>query len=132
MSLLQANVIELSAVAQSTSTRTATGVDIRNYDGPINITLASSAATAGTNPTLDVKIQHSDASGSGYADVSGATFTQVTDASDLTEMLTLQCSDLKRYVRVVGTIGGTSTPTFQFGVVAHARKKAGRNASQSV
>lgn len=132
MDLLQANVVELSAVAESTSTRTATGVDISKLSGPIQIILASSAATAGTTPSLNVKIQESDSSGSGYTDVSGATFTEVTDAADLTEMIALQADELKQYIRVVGTIAGTSTPTFQFGVVAVACNKAGRNSSQAV
>ena len=110
------NIVELSANAQSTSTRTGTGIDIQQYDGLAKIILMSGAASAGTTPTLDVKIQESDAQGSGFADLTGATFTQVTDAADSTEMIQIDVSSTKRYIRVIGTIGGTATPTFDFGV----------------
>lgn len=131
MNLQQSNVVELAANAVRTTTLTATGVDVNAYDGPCHLILQSSAATAGTTPTLNVKLQHSDVVGSGYEDVSGAAFTEVTDA-DLTEMLTVQIGALKRFVRVVGTIAGTDTPTFGFGVVMVGNLQAGRNASQSI
>jgi len=131
MKLIQSNVVELAANAVRTSTLTTTGVDVAAYDGPCHLILQSSAATAGTTPTLNVKLQHSDASGSGFADVTGVAFSEVTDA-DLTEMLTVQIGDLKRYVRLVGTIAGTDTPTFGFGVVMVGNLQSGRNASQSI
>lgn len=132
MELSQVNVVELAATAQRTSTLTATGVDVRSYDGIAQIILTSSAATAGTSPTLDVKIQESDSLGSGYTDISGAAFAQVTDAADSTQMIALNIGEHKQYLRVIGTIGGTATPTFQFGVVMVANRESGRNASQSV
>jgi hypothetical protein len=131
MNLQQSNVVELAANAVRTSTLTATGVEVKDYDGPCHLILQSSAATAGTTPSLNVKLQHSDVVGSGYEDVSGVAFTEVTDA-DLTEMLTVQIGDLKRFVRVVGTIAGTETPTFGFGVVMVGNLQSGRNASQSI
>lgn len=115
------NAVEMAANAVRTSTLTATGVDLSDYSGAMHFVLMSSAATAGTTPTLNVKLQHSDSLSTGYEDVSGATFTEVTDAADLTEMLTLDVDSMKQFVRVVGTIGGTSTPTFAFGVVAVGR-----------
>ncbi|NBT52114.1 MAG: hypothetical protein EBT12_11290 [Marivivens sp.] len=63
-----------------------TGFDLEGSNGAEGeaiVILASDAASAGTNPTLDVKLQESDASGSGYTDISGATFTQVTDSQAL-------------------------------------------------
>lgn len=126
------NIVELSANAQSTSTRTGTGVDIQQYDGLAKIIMMSGAASAGTTPTLDVKIQESDVVGSGYADVTGATFAQVTDAADSTEMIQLDLSGTKRFIRVIGTIGGTATPTFDFGVCMTAVRHSGTNASQAV
>lgn len=132
MRIEQANVVELAANAERTSTLTATGVDVKDYDGTVQLILMSTAATAGTNPTLNVKIQESDAVGSGYEDVSGAAFAEVTDAADVTEMISLKIGELKRYIRVVGTIAGTSTPTFAFGVCMVGCLHAGRNASQAV
>lgn len=132
MNLLQANVVELAANAVRTSTLTATGVDVSDFDGPVQVILHTSAATVGTDPTLNVKIQESDTVGSGYTDVTGATFAEVTDAADSTEMIAFQIGARKKFLRVVGTIGGTSTPTFGFGVVMIGHKHAGRNSSQAV
>lgn len=130
MNLLQANVIEVAPVATRTSTLTGSAVDVRKMEGKGQIVLMSAAGT-GTNPTLDVKIQESSTSGGSYTDVSGATFTQVTDGGDLTEMIAFDFSACKGFIKVVGTKAGTS-PSFAYGVAALAQKKAGRNASQSV
>lgn len=133
MNILQQNVVELVANAVRTSTLTpANGVDIRQYDGPAHLIFTSSAATAGTAPTLNVKLQHSDVINSGFADVTGAVFAEVTDAADSTQMISVQTAELKRYVRCVGTIGGTSTPTFGFAVSMLACRHSGRNSSQAV
>lgn len=132
MRIEQANVVELAANAERTSTLTATGVDVKDYDGTVQVVLMSTAATAGTTPALNVKIQHSDESGANYTDVTGATFAEVTDAGDVTEMISLKIGELKRYIRVVGTITGTSTPTFAFGVCMVGCLHAGRNASQAI
>jgi hypothetical protein len=132
MKIHQLNVLELAANAVRTSTLTGTGVDISNYTGPMHVIMQSSAATAGTSPTLAVKLQDSDVLGSGYADVTGATFTGLTDAADATQMITIHPDALKKYIRVVGTIGGTATPTFGFGVIALGVLQSGRNSSQAV
>lgn len=113
------NVIEFVPAAVRTSTLTpSSGVDLSSFDGDMNIILTSSAATAGTNPTLNCKLQHSDASDSGFTDVTGVAFSEITGAADSTQMLTIDADSLKRYARVVCTIAGTNTPTFAFGVVA--------------
>lgn len=132
MSINQVNVVELAAMAVRTSTLTATGVDVRGYNSPCQVILQSSAATAGTNPTLNVKLQHSDAIGGTYADITGATFAQLTAAADVTQMITIKPSETGGFIRVVGTIGGTVTPTFGFGVSMIGRLGAGRNSSQTV
>lgn len=117
----------LAGSATRTSTYTGSAVDLLAYEGQAKIILNAGAATAGSSPTLDVKIQHSDTTTSGdFADVSGAAFTQVTDVSGTAGVQTLDVnvSALKRYLRVIGTIGGTSTPTFSFGVEFVGIKKA--------
>lgn len=73
-------------------------------------------AASGTSPTLDVKLQDSD-DNSSFSDVSGASFTQLTD----TGAEELRVTGFRRYVRAAATIGGTS-PSFTFGVVAVAGK----------
>lgn len=133
MDLTQANVAELIANAVRTATLTpSNGVDVKDFDGPVLLILQASAATAGTTPTLNVKLQHSDVINDAFADVTGVAFNQVTGAADLTQMLTVQIGALKRYVRCVATIAGTDTPTFGFGVSMVGCLHQGRNASQVV
>lgn len=132
MNLTQANIIELCPNAVRTSTPTLSAVDVRKYEGVGQIILTSSAATAGTSPTLTVKLQHALTSGGQYDDIAGATFTQVTDAADTTQMIPLDFSACRGFIKVVATIAGTDTPTFSFAVTALAQAKSGRNSSQSV
>lgn len=109
--------IQVSAPAASTSTRTGSGVDIKNYDGQLTFVL-DNGTTSGTTPTLDGKIQDS-ADNSSFADVTGATFAQLTAAGIKT--LVMEKNAFRRYIRYVGTIGGT-TPSFTHGVTMIARK----------
>lgn len=113
--LAQATGVELAPAASRTSTLTGTGIDVLEYEGVALVLLNASAGT-GTSPTLDVKLQHSD-DDSTYEDVNSSTFSQVTDAAETAgvKVMKLNVSDLKRYLRVVGTIAGT-TPSFDFGV----------------
>jgi len=131
MNLHQANVVELVANAVRTSTLTPTGIDITKYSGVAQIVLQSSAKTAGTDPTLNCKLRHCATVGGTYADVSGAAFAEVTTA-DSTEMIAVNIDKLLPFVKVLCTIGGTSTPTFGFSVAMIATCQAGRNSSQAV
>lgn len=132
MSLIQANVAEVIPNAVRTSTFTGSAVDVRKYEGKGQVIFTSSAATAGSSPTLNAKLTESDASGGSYTDITGATFTQVTDAADRTQMIPIDFDACKGWVKGVGTIGGTSTPTFGFAMTIIGRLKSGRNASQSI
>jgi hypothetical protein len=122
--LAQATGVELAPAASRTSTLTGTGIDVLEYEGVALVLLNASAGT-GTNPTLDVKLQHSD-DDSTYEDVNSGAFSQVTDAAETAgvKVMKLNVSDLKRYLRVVGTIAGT-TPSFDFGVEFVGITKAG-------
>lgn len=132
MNITQMNVVELAANAVRTSTLTATGVDISAYSGPCHVILQSSAATAGTTPTLNVTLEDCDTVGGSYTAITGAAFAEVDDTPDSTQMITIYPDHLKKFVRVVGTIAGTNTPTFGFGVSMVGCMQAGRNSSQSV
>jgi hypothetical protein len=115
----------LLACDARTASANGTGFDLEGSNGAEGeaiVILASDAASAGTDPTLDVKLQESDSSGSGYTDISGATFTQVTDSQAL-EKITINTNDVKRYLRAVGTIGGTSSPAFTYSVALVYGKK---------
>lgn len=106
-----------------TSTETGTGIDMSLYEGMAVVVLNSSAKTAGTSPTLDVKLQSDPAVGGSYADISGATFAQVTTVAGC-EAIAINVSNCSAFVRAIGTIGGTDTPTFDFGVTIYGVKKA--------
>lgn len=124
MTALASTNVGLLIVSQvATSTVTGTGIDVSAGEGIAIATLNSSAKSAGTNPTLDVKLQSCSTVGGTYADIAGATFSQVTTAI-VTEQLSFNIANAEGFVRAVGTIGGTSTPTFNFGVTITYIKKA--------
>ncbi len=87
------------------------------------IVILDSEAGSGTSPTLDVKLQESS-DDSTWSDISGATFTQVTDGGAGFEKISINTNDTERYLRAVATLGGTS-PVFVFGVSLVYSKKYG-------
>jgi hypothetical protein len=99
----------------ATTTQTGSTVDTKGYNSALAV--LEVGAVSGTSPTLDVKIQESDNPTTGYTDVTGLTFTQVTAAnnSQVLKIEGIGGTPRKRYLRAVGTIGGTS-PSFTFGV----------------
>ena len=66
----------------------------------------------GTNPTLDVKIQHkAPREDADWVDITGASITQLTAAG--TQFILLEQNELlSEDLRIVVDIGGTDTPTF--------------------
>ena len=110
------------ATAAVTSTATSAAIDLKEYDGDVSLILTSAAGT-GSSPTLDVKVQDSDASDGTYGDLSGAAFTQVTDSVSM-QVITFSKDEAKRYIKIVQTVGG-STPSFTFNINALALKKYG-------
>ena len=112
-------------VAARTATGNGTGLDLRQYDGDVVLLLDSAAASAGTNPTLDVTVEHSDSMSTDYTAITGAAFTRVTDSAASQQKLVISADEAKRYVRVTYTIGGTSSPSFTFSVTGVGVKKYG-------
>lgn len=109
------NLLALHPTAARTATANGTGIDIRDYVGELAVVLDSAAGT-GTSPTMDVKLQDSDAVGGTYTDIAGATFTQVVGAA-AAQKIALKVDNINRFIRAVATIGGT-TPSFTFSVNA--------------
>lgn len=120
----QLTAVSVIAAQQATSTVTGSAVDIRDFIGTLKVTLSAGQATAGTSPTLDVKIQHSHTTTTGdFVDYTGATYTQVTDASGAVfESVGIDARAARRYIRALCTIGGSNTPTFPLAVVAVGTK----------
>lgn len=111
--------VHLLPMQSVTATGNGTGVDIRDFVGELAV-LLTAKNTAGATPTLDVTLEHSD-DDSTYAAISGAAFTQVTDAGTLAavlEKITVRADQVKRYVRAVKTLGGTTSPAFMTACVA--------------
>src|SRR5437899_6077210 len=94
-----------------------TGGDLLAGDGRC-FAIQQVGAVSGTSPTLDGKIQESS-DNAAWTDIAGATFTTVTAANNY-QAITFDRT--KRYVRYVGTIGGTS-PSFALAVVISEQKK---------
>jgi len=60
----------------------------------------------GTGGTVNVKVQESDASDSGFADITDAAFSEITEDNDNTVYVgRLNLVGRKRYLRVVATVG---------------------------
>lgn len=74
--------------------------------------ILDSNAGAGTNPTLDVKLQTSY-DGTTFVDVPSGAFTQVTTAASVQIKV---YDNVGVVFRFAYTIGGTATPNFTFGV----------------
>lgn len=109
-------VLEPKELLQATRVTAAetvdgTGVDLQGYINPGGRemkAILSANAISGTTPTLDIKLQESDSLGTGYTDISGAAFTQVTTVDSLQE---IHFRTSKRYVRAERVTTGTS-PTY--------------------
>ena len=106
-------------VAKTATFTAANDIDTRDYIG--NIAFVQDVGTVtGTSPTLNGKIQDSD-DDSTYADVTDYTFTEVT-ASNSLQVLNVDTRKVRRYVRYIGTVAGTS-PSFSVGVSAIGQKQ---------
>lgn len=111
--------IELLPMQSVTGDGNGTGVLVTDYVGSLAVILTCKN-TAGTTPTLDIKLQESD-DNSTYTDISGATFTQVTDAGTAAatiEKIVVNVDACKKYIRAVKDIGGTNSPAFMTSCVA--------------
>lgn len=121
------DITAVSLIASQAVTATVTpsnGTDLSAYDGEMTFILDCGAATAGTDPTMNVTIQASsviDGSGDAFATI--GTFTEVTDAADSLQEIKLNIGDQEKFIRAVATIGGTSSPSFPLSVVAVGSKK---------
>ena len=118
MSVLQQNLDKLTVVAGKatgavTSTATSSAIDLLEYDGDVLLVLDCAAGT-GTSPTLDIKLTECATTGGTYTDLSGATFTQVTDSASM-QTLVINKDSAERYIKIVQTITGSS-PSFTFSV----------------
>jgi hypothetical protein len=106
-------VIAIAPLGEVTADGDGTGVDTSAFDGTMRFVF-NAKNIAGTTPTLAGKLQHSDDDGGddAYADITGGAFTGATDAAHALSTLDLDRNRVKKWVRFVDDIGGTSSPKF--------------------
>ena len=107
------SIASLLDPAARTASANGAAVDVSGYDREA-VAILHSAGGSGTNPTLDVKLQESDDGSTGWTDISGASFSQVTTSASL-QKIRIGIGGTKKYIRAVATIGGSS-PSFDFAV----------------
>jgi hypothetical protein len=97
-------------IALTTSTN-GSPVDLVDSNANMASALLQVGAVSGTQGTLDVKIQESTATNTGWADIPNATFTQVTTSGTTTSgaVQIVSFQRQKRYVRAYATFAGTFT-----------------------
>ena len=98
--------VALLGPGAKTDTAAATGswVLVSNYEGSFIVTQNAGTVTAGS---LAGKLRTAtDDSGSGAADITGATFVTVTTSNDpKCEAINVQCNACGPYIQYVGTVG---------------------------
>src|SRR3954469_24926791 len=111
--LTQAQVAKPGA---GTAKRNSAAVDLLGFIVVILCGFQSTAGSGNADNTLDVKIQTSADGSTGWADVTGATFTQVlgTGGVDSCQAINVDTRKCNRYIRFFDTIAGT-TPSFVMG-----------------
>lgn len=113
--------LQLLPGARVAATGNGIAVDLQGCTGVLKLMFESSAG-GGTTPAMDVKIQECDTSNGTYSDVTGKAFAQVTDAAASSQEMALDTRAVKRFIRAVKTVTGT-TPTFDCALVAVVRKQ---------
>lgn len=115
-------VISANPVEDLTADASGSAVDLLGFTGELAFIMDCSAPVAGTSPTLDAKLTHCDTSNGEFEDVSGGAFTQVTDTASR-QKLSINTSELKRYLKVAKNIGGTDDPEYLLSVIGVGVKK---------
>tara|TARA_Y100001963_G_scaffold88481_1_gene122260 strand:+ start:776 stop:1156 length:381 start_codon:yes stop_codon:yes gene_type:complete len=110
------NILPNDVLASSAN---GSGVDLQGYEGSAAFVLSSEAM--GASVTLAVHLEES-ANDSDWSDVANGAFTTTAANTAAFEQITLNVSDLKRYVRSASVVAG-GTGTGAVNVTAYASKK---------
>ncbi len=119
--LVSLAVKALAPAKSISATDTSAALDISDFTGNCRFVLNSGAVAA--TGTSDVKITHCDTSGGSYTD-SGIAFAQVTAAAASEQDLLKSVDGLKKFIKVVNTLGGGS-PVVAFSVTIIGKKGQG-------
>lgn len=97
-------------LSAGTSDVNSEAVDVQNCD---EVTFLMTVGVMAPSSSIDVKLQESDSSGSGFTDLAGTALTQVS-ATDDDKMVAISVrKPLKRYLRMVTTRGDGGNSTIQ-------------------
>lgn len=93
-----------------TASKNSTAVDAGGC-GSVALVYSFGTTTTGTSGTVTLSLEESDASGSGFAAISGATTAALTTDSGGQNAkkvcISVSCIGRKRYIRAVLTVAGT-------------------------
>ena len=103
-------VVQSLVPAVRTASANGTGVDTMGYNTAVAVINAGDIDTASTDETYAFKVQDS-ADNSSFADVAGLTTTITADNDVKKIAINGLGTSIRRYVRVVATLGGT-TPSW--------------------
>lgn len=103
----ESTLMNLLPSAIYATTTTGSAVDVREFYGKCKFILNVSAGGTGT---LDVKLTDCATAGGSYADIVGATFTQVTTGASL-QSIGVNVDACQGFIKAVATIG-TGPTTF--------------------
>jgi hypothetical protein len=106
--------------AALTITTNGSAIDLVDMVANMASAIVELGAVSGTQGTFDIKMQSSTTTGSGWADISGATFTTLTTSTGV-QIISFQVP--QRYVRAVATAAGTFT-SMLFGVSVFGQRAA--------
>lgn len=125
MSLDAADSQTLSVVrpgALFTASANIDGVDLKDYVGKVALIVNVAVAHAGTSPTYDLYVQSSvNANGTGPVNAN-VTLTQVANTNSF-QVLEIDTRSVRRYLRLVQTIGGSSSPNFPVSIALVGTKQ---------
>jgi hypothetical protein len=105
MNLNKTTVIEIVGNDVVTADTTSSAVDLVDYEGDMEFILCAEAGGSGV--TYAVKVTEADTSGGSYTDVTDGAFTTTTANTKLTEKISLNTNEMKRYIKVVIDITGS-------------------------
>jgi len=105
LNLSKTTLIEVVGNDVVTADTTSSAIDLVDYEGDMEFILCAEAGGAGV--TYAVKLTESDASGGTYTDVSGGAFTTTSANTKLSEKISVNTDELKRYIKVVIDITGS-------------------------
>lgn len=86
------------------ATSTGSAIDLLGYEGDMAVLLDAEAG--GASITYAVKLTESDTSGGTYTDVTGGAFTTTTANTASLQKITVNVTNLKRFVKATATVAG--------------------------